>query len=134
MPRNTELEALLKYSDTYLDPENTLWKPDGGDRVHLSRIILPHGGFVEFSLPLSGVFIYFEKSNTRTARAFAERKTSGQSSKDYLETGFPFIMLPDPGANKTWGFGHSFTPNIVALELTGPCMLEDIVYNPAGNP
>lgn len=125
---NDNLENLFEYSSTYLDPIDNLWKPAGGDRVHLARIVLPEGGFVEFSLPVTSVFFYFEKSQYRSAKSFIRRKQPAQSVHEYLETGFEFVYAQDPGPDSSMGFGQGFTPPIVALLLEGPCVLENIVY------
>lgn len=128
------LENLLDYSTAYLDPKDDLWKPAGGDRIHLSRLILPEGGFVEFSLPVSGAFFFFDKSDYRSAKSFIRRKQHGESAQDYLATGFEFAYTQDPGPDETMGFGQSFIPPIVALLLEGPCLLENLVYDEGRRP
>lgn len=122
------MENLFRNSSTWYDETDDLWKPSGGDRVHLARILLPEGGFVEFSLPVSGIYFHFDKSEYRSARSFIHRKHPSVSASDYLATGFEFVYATDPGPDSTMGFGQSFIPPIVALELIGPVYLEDIVY------
>ena len=123
------LVNLFDNSSTWFDESDGLWKPAGGDRAHLARVLLTDGGYVEFSLPVSGVYFHFDKSDYRSAESFIRRRQPGQTSADYLDTGFEFVYSRDPGPDSTFGFGHSFTPPIVALLIEGPCLLEDIVYH-----
>ena len=130
--------ALMRWSETVLasGEEETIderWKPKIGEVSILARLWMTYGGkkFVEFEKPLRSIFLVFppvDEGQTRHARSYTSRYVKGTDLETYLEKGFDFPPPTEPAKTSAWGFGPSFTPSIVAMEIEGPCCFEDIFY------
>jgi hypothetical protein len=131
-----DYEALLQWRTEKYNSGRDWWEPGVGGSVALSRIVLHSGGFIEFPLKMTNCFFYWPPTDqTRGALSFTVRKTQEDDSATYLATGYDFLPnSSDPGPENIWNVGVGFTPNIVALEITGPCMLEDLIFERATEP